>query len=200
MKIEKTNYTIADCDRVVVQSNQDLEDFSCGDDDLDEFFKSDAILYDKQLLGKTYYFQTKDTGRVLGAVTVSNDSIKASLISNSIRNRLQRKIPNAKRTRNYPAILIGRLGVSKEVRGSNIGSQIIDYIKYWFTRTSNKSGCRFVVVEAYNHPKILNFYEKNEFKYLYNSEEDEKNTLGLDAAHLNTRIMYFDLIRYADSY
>lgn len=131
MKIEKTNYTIADCDRVVVQSNQDLEGFSCGDDDLDEFFKSDAILYDKQLLGKTYYFQTKDTKRVLGVVTVSNDSIKASLISNTIRNRLQRKIPNAKRTRNYPAILIGRLGVSKDVRGANIGSQIIDYIKYW---------------------------------------------------------------------
>lgn len=107
-------------------------------------------------------------------------------------------IPNSKRTRNYPAILIGRLGVSKDVKGHNVGSQIIDYIKFWFTRPSNKSGCRFVVVEAYNHPNVLRFYEKNDFKYLDNSGEDEKATLGLDVFRLNTRIMYFDLICYAD--
>lgn len=198
MQKENLRYTISDCDRVLVNSNRDLDGFTCGDDDLDDFFVSDAYLYDKQLLGKTYYFQTKDTKRVIGAFTVANDSIKASLISNSIRNRLQRKIPNAKRTRNYPAILIGRLGVSKEVKGFNIGSQMLDYIKYWFTRSTNKSGCRFVVVEAYNHPKVLEFYERNEFKFLYCSEDDEKTTLGIESSHLNTRIMYFDLIRYAE--
>lgn len=197
MQKEK-RFAISECDRVIVSSQNDLEGFSCGDDDLDEFFLSDAFFYDKQLLGKTYYFQTKDTKRIIGAFTVANDSIKASLISNTIRNRLQRKIPNAKRTRNYPAVLIGRLGVSTTVRGFNVGSQMIDYIKYWFTRLLNKSGCRFIVVEAYNHPRILNFYEKNEFKYLYNTEEEEKQTLGIDVSHLNTRIMYFDLIRCVD--
>ena len=49
-----------------------------------------------------------------------------------------------------------------------------------------------------NHPRILNFYEKNEFKYLYNTEEEEKQTLGIGVSHLNTRIMYFDLIRCVD--
>ena len=88
MKKEK-RITISECDRVIVSSQNDLDGFSCGDDDLDEFFLSDAFFYDKQLLGKTYYFQTKDSKRIIGAFTVANDSIKASLISNTIRNRLQ---------------------------------------------------------------------------------------------------------------
>lgn len=57
---------------------------------------------------------------------------------------------------NYPAILIGRLGVSSEYRGKglNIGSQILDFIKGWFRSFDNKTGCRFIVVDAYNNEKL----------------------------------------------
>ena len=189
---------IRDCRRVMVESFDDLAHFSCGDEDLDDFFANDAYLYDRQLLGKTYYFATKDSGRIIGAFTVSNDSIKASLISNTVRNKLQRSIPNAKRTRSYPAVLIGRIGVACELRGYNIGSQIVEYIKMWFVSHNNKSGCRYIVVDAYNSPKVLSFYEKNDFKYLYSTEEEEKATFGLsDGEHLNSRMMYFDLIGYS---
>lgn len=37
MKKEK-RITISECDRVIVSSQNDLDGFSCGDDDLDEFF------------------------------------------------------------------------------------------------------------------------------------------------------------------
>lgn len=65
---------------------------------------------------------------------IGNDSIKAALIPNASRNKIQRKIPNSKRTRSYPAVLIGRLGVAKNFQGTNdgIGSQAIDYIISWF--------------------------------------------------------------------
>lgn len=122
---------IRECERVMVESSSDLAQFSCGDEDLDDFFANDAYLYDKQLLGKTYYFALKGNGKIVGAFTVANDSIKASLISNAVRNKLQRKIPNAKRTRSYPAVLIGRIGVASDMRGNNIGSQIVEYIKYY---------------------------------------------------------------------
>ena len=124
--------------------------------------------------------------------------LKASLISNTVRNKLQRSIPNAKRTRSYPAVLIGRIGVACDLRGYNIGSQIVEYIKMWFVSHNNKSGCRYIVVDAYNSPKVLSFYEKNDFKYLYSTEEEEKATFGLsDGEHLNSRMMYFDLIGYS---
>jgi GNAT superfamily N-acetyltransferase len=183
------------CVRVSVEQGIQLSEFCCGDDDLDDFFKNDAYLYSKQLLGKTYYFVTIQDPTIVAAFTVANDSIKAALISKSLRNKVQRNIPNSKRTRNYPAILIARLGVSKKMKGKHIGGQVVDYIKTWFSDIENKSGCRFVVVDAYNKPEILKFYESNGFKFLYSSEEEERETFMINPSeHLRSRMMYYDLI------
>ena len=117
-----------------VTTQGELESFSCGDKDLDDFFHQDAFLYAEQLLGKTYYFSTTgDDKKIVCAFTLANDSIKAALIPNTSRNRIQRKIPNSKRTRSYPAVLIGRLGVAKEFQGTvlSVGSQVIEYIASW---------------------------------------------------------------------
>lgn len=127
---------------------------------------------------------------------MTNDSIKAALIPNSSRYKIQRKIPNSKRTRSYSAFLIGRLGVSKDFQGRNIsiGLQVIEFIASWL---NNKTGCRFIVVDAYNKSNILHFYEKNGFKYLYSTEELEKeaNNIPLEDK-LSSRMMYLDLLRY----
>ena len=85
------------------------------------------------------------------------------------------------------------------MRGMNIGSDILDYIKEIFSDDSNRTGCRYIVVDAYNRPDVLSFYEKNEFKYLYASEKEERDTFGMtENEHLNSRMMYFDLIGYVD--
>lgn len=34
--------------------------FTCGDDDLDDFFRNDAMRYKEELLGKTYCFVLDD--------------------------------------------------------------------------------------------------------------------------------------------
>jgi GNAT superfamily N-acetyltransferase len=174
----------------------DLSSFSCGDKDLDDFFINDARLYASQLLGKTYYFATiEKKSSVVAAFTVANDSIKAALISKTLRNRVQRNIPNSKRTRNYPAILIARLGVSERYRGLHIGSQVIDYIKAWFTEEENKSGCRFVVVDAYNKAETILFYQLNGFHLLYDTEDEERKVFSIKGIEsLHSRMMYFDLM------
>lgn len=171
--------------------------FSCADRDLDDFFSKDAFLYDTELLGKTYaWIDTSDLTKILGLVTLANDSVKAQFLTGSARNRIQRSITNAKRGMNYPAVLIGRLGVSSEYRGHglNIGSQILDFIKGWFRTKDNKTGCRFIVVDAYNNEKTLHFYEKNGFKPLYKTEQEERDFLELSSEELlETRFMFFDL-------
>jgi GNAT superfamily N-acetyltransferase len=131
----------------------------------------------------------------MGLVTLANDSIKAKDIISSARNRVQRSITNAKRGMNYPAVLIGRLGVSSDFRGKglNIGSQILSFIKDWF-RADNKTGCRFIVVDAYNNDRTIHFYERNGFKTLYKTEQEERNFLKLkEEEPLETRFMFFDL-------
>lgn len=171
--------------------------FSCEDSDLDEFFSKDAFLYERELLGKTYaWINTADPSKILGMVTLANDSVKAQFMAGSARNRLQRSVTNAKRGMNYPAVLIGRLGVSSEYRGKGlyIGSQILDFLKGWFRSFDNKTGCRFIVVDAYNNKNTLHFYEKNGFKPLYKTEEEERAFLELSPEEpLDTRFMFFDL-------
>lgn len=62
----------------------------------------------------------------------------------------------------------------------------MDYLKIWFTQ-GNKTGCRFLLVDAYNQKKTLDFYAKNGFKFLVSKDEKDK-----------TRIMYFDLIQFTN--
>ncbi len=191
---------VTDCAIYQVDGSTDLSSFTCGDKDLDEFFHQEAYLYAQQLLGKSYYFVTlEEKPRIVCIFTLANDSVKAALIPSSSRNKIQRKIPNSKRTRSYPAVLIGRLGVSVDFQGKDlsVGSQVIDYITSWFIHPDNKTGCRFIVVDAYNTPKVLHFYEKNGFRYLYSTEELEKeaNYIPLDET-LESRMMYRDMIDY----
>ncbi|MBD5232813.1 MAG: GNAT family N-acetyltransferase [Bacteroidales bacterium] len=171
--------------------------FCCEDNDLDDFFTNVALHYDSELLGKTYAWVNKsDPKEILGMITLSNDSVKLKLIAKSALNRLQRSVINTKRGINYPAVLIGRLGVSTLYRGKGlkIGSQIIDYVKEWFKSTDNKTGCRFIVVDAYNNDKTIHFYKKNGFKPLYKSEDEERTFLELSPQEpLKTRFMFFDL-------
>ena len=48
------------------------------------------------------------------------------------------------------------------------------FIKDWFRHEDNKTGCRFIVVDAYNEEKILRYYERNGFVPLYKTDVIEK--------------------------
>ncbi|MGN0310036.1 MAG: GNAT family N-acetyltransferase, partial [Bacteroides sp.] len=155
--------------------------FSCGDDDLNSFFLEDSFLYADEMLGKTYCWITKTAPyKIVAMVTLANDSIKVHKMSSSIRNKVQRRISNPKRGRSYPAVLIGRIGVNELFRGRHLGSQILAFIKGWFCHEDNKTGCRFIVVDAYNKPQILQYYISNGFNFLFKSEADEKEYYDID--------------------
>ena len=131
---------------------------------------------------------------VVSMFSLCNYSIDMTSVPGSIKNRLQRKIPNTKRKRSYPALLIGRLGVDRRFRGLGIGSQVIDYIKWLCIHPSNLGICRYLVVDAINTPNVIRFYESNGFTMLFGSEEEEKSSSGISTASvLRTRKMYCDL-------
>lgn len=92
--------------------------------------------------------------------------------------------------------MIGRLGVNREYQGtpSHVGQQLMVFIKDWFRHEDNKTGCRFLVVDAYNEDKVLKYYDKNGFVPLYKTEEIEKLYYDIPQdAPLKTRLLYFDL-------
>jgi GNAT superfamily N-acetyltransferase len=192
--------------------------FQCGHNDLDEFFEKDCINWSEQLLGKSYCFTlNSDPSEIICAFTVANDSIKINQLPKSRKNKLNRKIPQAKRLGSYPSVLIGRLGVNKNYKRKGIGKDLMDVIKYWFIENSNKTGCRYIVVDAYNEEEPLGYYLNNGFEFLFDTEVDEKKYSGLridltkrqlfynkirrffhikeiQSEKLITRLMYFDLI------
>lgn len=50
--------------------------FSCDDLDLDDFFINEALLYDSEMLGKTYcWVKRSNPKHILGMITLANDSI-----------------------------------------------------------------------------------------------------------------------------
>ena len=173
-------------------------DFICGDNGIDAFFRHSYFLYEQELLTKTYAFVTDDEEcRIVCMFSVSNDSVKASMLPKRFRNRMQRNIPNSKRMRSYPAVLIGQMGVDRNFKGLNVGSQVLNYIKDWFTHPANKTGCRFLIVDALNEDKVIEFYRKNGFNLVYDSEDEEKEAFMIDPEqYLRQRFMCCDLLRY----
>lgn len=106
------------------------------------------------------------------------------------------KIPQQKRHRSYPAVLIGRLGVNKSFQGHglNVGTQLMNALKYWFVDENNKAACRYMLVDAYNTVSTIHYYVKNGFKPLYKTEQSEKSAFGIrEDETLRSRVLFFDL-------
>ena len=91
-----------------------------------------------------------------------------------------------KRLKSYPATKLCRLAVSISAREMHLGSYLIDFIKAFFL-LDNKTGCRFVTVDAYR--SAIPFYEKNGFLPLLTEDDGEM-----------TRLLYFDLADYQENF
>ncbi|WP_421813496.1 GNAT family N-acetyltransferase [Flagellimonas sp.] len=164
-----------------LQPETEILPFDCGDHDLNGFLFDDAKNYAKDLMAVTYLLHNdKET---VAYFNYFNDKISHTDIDGNIEMFLERVgvfLPEGKSDKkSYPAVKIGRLGVHTKHQSSGLGKAILDYTKDSFV-TNNKTGCKFIVVDAYKNS--VKFYEKNGFMYL--SGRDKKS---------DTRLMYFNL-------
>ncbi len=167
-----------------IDSDTEIKSFDCGDTDLNDFLFSDAINYYKSMMALTYILEDRSANKTVAYYSLLNDKIVFDPDSKKLWNKLNRRVPNSKRRKDYPAVKIGRLAVSKDYAGMEIGKSILLQVKHMFA-TMRRSACRFITVDAY--AAAVPFYEKCGFMYL--SEKDK------DAP---TRSMYFDLINFLD--
>lgn len=187
------------CSLYAVTEPEEMFGFTCGDRDLDEFFTNDCFAYTRQLLGKTYCYKlNEDPEKVVCAFTLANAGVRVSDLPNARKKKIEADIPHTKTLKDYPAVLVARLGVSEEFRSLHIGSDALRYIKLWFLEPYNKTGCRFVIVDAYNNPATITFYEQNGFRTVFSTDQQEKDYRHLDSdIELTTRLMYYDLMMAA---
>jgi len=170
---------------VRLNSNEERPSFDCKDKDLNEFFHVDSKNGAKDLTTVTYAVETNE---VLAAFfCVSNDSIRKEDTTPTKFRKIQSGMTPSKKFSSMPAVKIGRLATIE--KGNGIGTLILDLIKVWFTK-GNKTGCRFIIVDARNSPKVLNFYKKNGFKFL---------DTDIKCRSERTRLMFFDLFTFVNS-
>jgi GNAT superfamily N-acetyltransferase len=174
--------TLNSIDIIRLEEDTPLSSFDCGDVDLNEFLLNDAKNYLKAMLAVTYLVKIEN--ETVAYFCLSYDSLTRSAVltdeDKALWNKVGRKIPNSKRRRNYPAVKIGRLAVDLKFAKYGIGRHIINSVMAMYINKPHHAACRFITVDAYR--SALNFYEKNDFRYLTSKDEDD-----------DRRAMYFDL-------
>lgn len=134
-----------------LELDSDIKPFKCSDEDLNGFLVDDAKNYLREMLASTYILEDTNANKTVAYFSLLNDciSFNAETLEKSTWNRINRKIPNGKRRGHYPALKIGRLAVSEEYAGQGLGSDVIEFVKY-FVATDMKFGCRFLTLDAYS--------------------------------------------------
>ena len=187
-----------DCDFWELSPENPIIGFDCGDSDINDFFNHDALLFQRQRLGQTYYYTLKETEKIVCAFSLSADSIKMILLPGSRIKRVKELMPREKSLQSYPAILIGRLGVAAEFTGHGVGSQLMEDIKS-YCNLRFPYLVRFIVVDAYNNSSVLSYYQRNDFSFVFSTEQQEKDNLKKtveDDEILRTRQMFYDMERW----
>jgi len=187
-----------DCEMIVLSEEDCIFDFDCGDVDINDFFNCDALNYKRQLLSRTCFFRHIISGAIVSAFSFSASSIKTADLPGSRRKKVKELVPREKTLSSYPAILIARLGVASEFSGLGIGSQMIEAIMR-FCQINFPDFVRFLLVDAYNDPRVIGFYKKNYFKPVFSTEEQEKKAYHQRPdENLRTRYMFYDMIQWTD--
>ena len=131
-----------------IEADTEIKSFDCGDVDLNDFLVSDAKNYLRAMMALTYLLEDNSESKTVAYYSLLNDKIVFDPEEKQFWNRLNRKIVNSKRRKEYPAVKIGRLAVSKDYAGNHIGEAILLQVKHMFA-TMRSSDCRFITVDAY---------------------------------------------------
>jgi len=167
-----------------LENQDDILSFDCGDSDLNEYFRVDIVNYRKELMTQSYCFYRLGYSQKEAVALV--DFCNDSLARNFITKKSRREINHQKRGyKSFPALKITRLGVDQAFQHSGVGQALLTVIKHFFV-SDNRTGCRFLTVDAYR--SVKNFYGANGFVEAFIPEED----LDKDSP---TIPMYYDLKR-----
>ena len=172
---------------VALTEDTEIKPFDCGDDDLNSFLFDDSKNYLKELLAVTYLLVDSKEEKTIAYFSLLNDKISIIPEDKSRWNKISRNIKNAKRRRHYPAVKIGRFAISKEYHGKGIGTFIINFLKYAFSH-GNRTGCRFITVDAY--ASAVGFYQSKQCNFDFFTNSDCNDF---------TRLMLFDLKPFKDA-
>lgn len=147
---------------------------------MNDFLFEDAKPSLELRIANTFILEA-DNGNIVAYFCLLNDKVSKDEVTGSRWKKVRANFPSSKQFRSYPTVKIGRFAVSKEYRGQNIGTWLLNVVKDILKQSSMHSAFRYITVDAYL--SAVPFYEKNGFIHLTKKDEDEY-----------TRLMFFDMM------
>lgn len=175
--MEKTQYSDIDF-QIRQMTDADYENmsaFSCGVDELDNFFRYEV----KECVARRYlsaYCVFTPANIIIAAFTLMNDALMIGSrdekedFFDDLRLDVGVDIVNFfKRQSSYPAINIGHLGTSVNCQSNGIGMAVIAFVATTFYQY-RQAGCQFITVDALNNHRTIKFYQTNGFSFQTNKD------------------------------
>jgi len=130
-----------------------LDDFSCGEEVLDNWLKRRARSNQENGASRTYVV-TEGEGRVIGYYCLSSGAIAAVDAPGSVRRNMPDPIPMA---------ILGRLAIDTSFQGRGIGTAMLQDAVTRCGQAASIMGIRGLLVHAL-HDEAKAFYERYGFK------------------------------------
>lgn len=147
-----------------------LHSFSSGREDLDAYLSEEATDFHVDHLSHTSLLFHEDFDGLVGYITLTNDAIplKTSEIGDlGLAYKTQLK--------HYPAIMICRLAIHKDLQCQGIGERILNLAVGEIVGSSTVTTARLLITDAVNESRVLRFYESNGFVESFWAVEQHKN-------------------------
>ncbi|MFA5763544.1 MAG: hypothetical protein WC915_01905 [archaeon] len=141
-----------------------LKEFDCGIKDLNDFLVDDSFNQMSENVNITYIWISKKQKRIVGYITICNDSIHLS----GNKKEEMKKIGISYKA--LPALKICRMAVGIDFANQGVGSKMILFTIDLINKINRFSACRFLTLEAKNDTflpkskKPIHFYKKLDFK------------------------------------
>lgn len=127
-----------------------IDDFSCGDEDLDDWIRNDAQRLQAANVVQTFLGLCDN--RAVGFIGLMSDAVELEMRERSKLDLSRRDHPV------IPALKIARLGICTSFRGRSAGTAMMRFAYDIALKVSRHSGCRLLTVDAY--PESVGFYER----------------------------------------
>ena len=147
------------------QVKKSLKTFKCTKNaDVQDFLHNKAITFERNLRACTYLYVSNADKSVAAYMTLG---IK-SLLTNGLSDETIKFLDGyTSEMPSIPCYLIAQLGKSDECK-HKIGKFLLDDALNIIDNSQNSLKGRFVLIDAVNNDKVIEFYKQNSFKVLEN--------------------------------
>lgn len=144
-----------------------LRSFSCEiNESIESFLHNKAILQEEEDGARTTLVIDDDTGDIVGYYTLKLENF---LFTNA-SGKTRKSLAGNKNATSFTCILIAKIGRSDKYKGVVSGDEILNAALYNCSIIKLMTATKLVCVEYIDEPRLIEFYENNEFKNVQRNE------------------------------